>query len=123
MWWKKTSNASLGARGESLAARYLWLRGYKILERNLRLGKHEIDLLVRKGDTIVFVEVKSRLRSDATTPEDSVGPIKQQHIRAAARVYLARHETSHTYYRFDVVSVLLPERGKAQITHFPDAFR
>lgn len=123
MWWTRTPKLPLGARGERLAARYLWLRGYTILERNLRLGKNEIDLLARKGDTVVFVEVKTRLRSEASAPEDSVGPTKQQHIRNAARVYLAKQETPGTYYRFDVISVVVPDTGKAQITHFPDAFR
>jgi chromatin segregation and condensation protein Rec8/ScpA/Scc1 (kleisin family)/Holliday junction resolvase-like predicted endonuclease len=84
VWWTRKPKLPLGARGERLAARYLWLRGYTILERNLRLGKNEIDLLARKGDTVVFVEVKTRLRSDASAPEDSVGPTKQQHIRNAA---------------------------------------
>ncbi len=123
MWWKSRSSRPLGPLGERLAARYLWLRGYRIEGRNLRLGKHEIDLLVRKGDTLVFVEVKSRLRADGAAPEDSVGPVKQQHIRSAARVYLSQHAEAGTYYRFDVVSVVLPEHGKAQITHFPDAFQ
>jgi putative endonuclease len=123
MWWKRRPEAALGPAGERLAARYLRLRGYRILARNLMAGPHELDIVARRGDTIAFVEVKTRLRDDAAAPEDSVGETKQRHIRNAARHYLAQHQQPDTYYRFDVVSVVWPERGKAAVTHFPDAFR
>ncbi len=110
-------------RGERLAARFLRLRGYRLLARNLKLGKNEIDLVMRKGDTLAFIEVKTRLRADCTDPHDSVGPEKQRHIKAAAQRYLSEARQPDTYYRFDVVSVVMPERGKAAITHYPDAFR
>lgn len=123
MLWRTSKPEPLGMRGERLAARFLRWRGYRLVARNLKLGKNEIDLLVRKGDTLAFVEVKTRLRADSTDPHDSVGPEKQRHIKAAAQRYLSEAREQGTYYRFDVVSVVLPERGKAQITHYPDAFR
>lgn len=123
MWWKRRPEGRLGPEGERAAARYLRWRGYAILARNLKCGPHEIDLLAKRGDTIAFVEVKTRLRSDGATPHDSVGEIKQQHIRNAARHYLASNQQPDLYYRFDVLSVVWPERGKPEITHFPDAFR
>lgn len=114
----------LAQRGERLAARYLRWRGYRILERNARLGDYEIDLIARKGDTTVFVEVKTRQGDDdgGAHPEDSVGPAKQRHIRLAARRYIARHPAEECYYRYDVVAVIVPESGKPRITHYPNAF-
>ncbi len=114
----------LAQRGERIAARYLRWHGYRILERNVRLGDYEIDLIVRKGDTVAFVEVKTR-RGDGdggAHPEDNMGPTKQRHIRIAARRYIARRPAEQCYYRYDVVAVVLPESGKPSITHFPDAF-
>lgn len=123
MWWKRRPEQGLGPEGERLAARYLRWRGYRIIGRNLKLGGKEIDLLARRGDTVAFVEVKTRLRTAASAPEDSVGEVKQQHLRAAARHYLSQQQEPGLYYRFDVVSVVWPERGKAAVSHFPDAFR
>ncbi|MBI1317911.1 MAG: YraN family protein [Candidatus Hydrogenedens sp.] len=122
MWWRPKPE-SLGRRGERAAARYLWFRGYRILEQNLHLGRYEIDILAQQGDTIVFVEVKTRRRDDATDPHDSVGPAKEMHIKTAAEMYMARHPSDELYYRFDIVSVVYPERGRPRIEHLPDAFR
>lgn len=121
-WWKPPAD-SLGARGERLAARHLFLRGYRVIARNLVCGRNEIDLLVRRGNEIAFVEVKTRLRADAAHPEDSVGESKQRHLQEAARHYLSKHEEPGLNYRFDVVSVVVGQNGKAEVTHFPDAFR
>ena len=109
-------------RGEKLAARYLRRAGYRILERNARLGRYEIDIIAREGDTIAFVEVKTRQDDRIAAPEDNVTPIKRRHIRRAAHQYIDRHRDPDTYYRFDVVSVLLPERGRATITLYRNAF-
>ena len=122
MWWKSKDKDALGRRGERAAERYLWRRGYRILARNLELGKYEVDLLAQDRDTIVFVEVKTRRRADATDPHDAVGPEKQRHLRAASQTYQARHPDDEAYYRFDIVSVVVPDSGKPEIEHLPDAF-
>lgn len=121
MWWRRKQ--PLGAQGEALAARYLRWRGYRILHRNLKIGSYEIDLVAQKGDTVAFVEVKTRLYADAIRPEDNVGPVKQRHIRTAAKNYIARNFEEETYYRLDVIAIVWPEQGKPEVTHFPDAFR
>ena len=87
MWWRREPKP-LGRRGEDAAARYLKKQGYRILERNRFLGKYEIDIIAREGDTIAFVEVRTRKVLDDFPPEDSVGPRKQQHIRSAAQRYI-----------------------------------
>ncbi len=72
---------------------------------------------------MAFVEVKTR-RSDAfASPEENVTHAKRRHILAAARRYLSQQQDPKLYYRFDIASVLLPERGKPRVTMYQDAFR
>ena len=118
-----SGGSALGARGEALAARYVERMGYQIIERNLRLGRYELDLVALDGDTIVFIEVRTRTDDDPVPPEDSVGPTKRRHLATAARHYIARHPLQNAYYRFDVMAILLPETGEAQIRHYKDAFQ
>lgn len=113
----------LGRRGEDLAVETLKRAGYAILDRNARFGRHEIDIIAREGDTIAFVEVKTRRSGDFAGPEDSVTPQKQQHLIAAARRYKAKRPDPEAYYRFDVVSIVLPETGAPRIEIIRDAFR
>ncbi len=121
--WPLRKPKKLGTAGEDLAAKALRKAGYTILDRNVRLGKYEIDIIARDGDTTAFVEVKTRRDDSYVPPEDCVGGVKRQHIRKAARIYISRHEEPETYYRFDVVSVVIPQTGKPQITIHRDAFR
>ncbi len=120
---RRDAHLPLGQRGERAAARYLKRRGYTILDTNVHLGRYEIDLIVRKGDTVAFVEVRTRADADPVPPEDTVNDVKQRHIRAAARQYLQRHREPGTYYRFDVIGIIMPPRGKPEITHYPNAFQ
>jgi putative endonuclease len=122
MWWRSEPRP-LGQRGEEYAANYLKRAGYAILGRNLRLGRNELDILARDGDTVVFVEVRSRASNEPVPPEDTINPEKRRRLRAAARYYLSRHQEPDTYYRFDVVSVVIPEKGKPVITLYRDAFQ
>jgi putative endonuclease len=115
--------SGLGPRGERIAARRLRRQGYRILGRNLRLGRYELDLVARKGDTVAFVEVKTRAPDGLAPPEANVTPRKQRHIRSAAKVWLDRNDNGQTYYRFDVVTVVVHGKGRADVTHLPDAFR
>ena len=113
----------LGDQGEGHAARFLRANGYQILQRNAEFGRYEIDIIVRKEDTIAFVEVKTRSREDDFTPESAVNYKKRQHILRAAKQYIAEHDDGETYYRYDIVAVLLPPKGEPAITHFEDAFQ
>ena len=122
MWWTRRPPRNFWQQGEDLAARHLRKKGFKILERNARLGRNEVDIIARDGDTIVFVEVRTRQTPDPVAPEDTVGPVKMRHLHAAADWYIAKHPSDSTYYRFDIVAIILPEGGKPSITHFPNAF-
>lgn len=119
--WRKAK--PLGQQGEDLAARALKRAGYTLLERNAHLGRYEIDIIAREGDTVAFVEVKTRRLDDIASPEANVTSAKQLHLSRAAKIYISRMDDAETYYRFDVMSVLIPEEGKPSVTIFRDAFR
>ncbi len=78
-----------GLNAESVAAMLLRLKGYSILARRYVVSGGEIDLVVRRGDAIAFVEVKARGRLE--TAEESITPMKRRRIARAARVWIARN--------------------------------
>ncbi len=123
MWWRRRKPRTFWQRGEDLAVKRLRREGYAILDRNVRLGRFEIDIIAREGDTLIFAEVRSRSASDPVPPEDSIGAVKRRHLLTAARLYLARLGADTPYYRFDVVSVVIPDRGKPLVTLLRDAFQ
>ncbi len=114
---------SLGDQGESVAATYLEGRGFQILERQLR-GRHgELDLVAVDGDTVVFVEVKTRATSVAGDPTEAVTVAKQKRITQSALAYLKRRRWLQRRTRFDVVSILWNGKdGHPEIRHYPAAF-
>lgn len=116
---------AIGRYGEDLAARYLKKQGYTLMDRNVELGRNEIDLIAldKRENCVCFVEVKTRTQADAFAPESAVGPEKQQRLRNAAAVWLGQYQSPDTYYRFDVVGVLLQEGARPEISHFRNAFQ
>ncbi len=109
-------------RAEAMAARYLRRRGYRILHRNLRLDRFELDIVAQKRDTVVFVEVRSRTDENISAPEETVRYTKRQHLRAAARRYVARFGKPNLYYRFDVMGVVMEANKRVRIKHYENAF-
>ncbi len=107
--------------GEEAAARYLRRRGWTILARNWRVRVGELDLIVRKGATLVFVEVKTRTNSDFLEPQLGVDFRKQARLRRVAQAYLAIERPSLRDCRFDVVSVVL-EGGRPRVILHEAAF-
>ena len=99
------STAAIGAMAEALACRHLGEQGLRLLARNYRCRHGEIDLIMRDGSTIVFVEVRLRNRTDFGSGAESVGAKKQARILASAEHYLQRHATLLVGCRFDVVSI------------------
>ena len=110
-----------GRRGEEIALEYLRRRGYAILERNYRCRFGEIDLVAKEGQTIVFVEVKSRRSVSCGIPAEAVGPAKQKKMAAVALCYLQEKRLHDRAARFDVVSVLM-KHPKPEIEIIRDAF-
>ena len=116
------SRESVGAAGESLAARFLKKKGYKLLRRNCRSKWGEIDLIMRDGDTVVFVEVKTRSTGQWGAPEDAVTPAKRRRIARQAELFANRNKLRDHPLRFDVVAVLAPDEKDPEIRHYVDAF-
>jgi len=113
---------ALGSKGEDLAVQYLKKKGYKVIERNYHCQWGEIDLVAREGDTLVFVEIKSRSSSGFGLPQDAVDRFKQNKLIEVARAYLAeRHLKEDISMRFDVVAVRLTPQGP-DIEVIKDAF-
>ena len=106
-----------GQRGEEMACAYLRSQGYAIIERNWRSPFGELDIIARDGETLVFVEVKSRTSAGFGGPEAALTPRKRQRIVATARAYLNKVD-SELAVRFDLVAL---QGGR--ITLYRDAFQ
>jgi len=95
-----------GDAAEERACRHLDRSGFTIVERNYRTKGGEIDIVARKGDVLVFVEVRSLEVPDFGTPEESVTPAKRRRIVVAARHYLSKvPPSSWREARFDVIAI------------------
>ena len=95
-----------GRNAEDAVCAYLGEKGIRIVERNFRARGGEIDIIVRDGDVLAFVEVRFREQDEHGLPEESVGPGKRRRIVAAARAYLATiPPDSWREARFDVAAV------------------
>ena len=101
----KPATSEIGRWGEEVAARYLVRQGYKVLTRNYRTPAGELDIVAQDGNSIVFVEVKTRRTSSFGPPQAAVTPKKAAHIIAAAQHYLLDTEQIEGDWRIDVVAV------------------
>src|SRR5206468_12142418 len=100
-----TGRSVLGEEGERAAARFLEVRGYRILERNYRTRRGEIDLIAEDGRILVFVEVKVRLDDRFGGPAAGITRAKQARIARLAQQYLAWRRVGDRTRRFDVVLI------------------
>ena len=113
----------LGKWGEEYAANYLLGKGYDILERDWRIGHRDIDIIARspEGDTVVFVEVKTRTNDVVTDPRDAVDLRKIRSIGWAANAYVKQRNVIDLL-RFDIISIAGSKDTNADIMHVEDAF-
>jgi putative endonuclease len=116
----RPSRSLIGNEGEDIAAVWLQQHGYTILERNYRVRYGEVDLIVRKEDTIAFVEVKRRLKHYFEL-SDVITRAKQKKIGRAARCYMVMHENLSFSYRFDV-ALIEGEGDTIRVTYIEHAF-
>ena len=110
----------LGNKGENLAIALLRRKGYTVLAENWRFGKNEIDIVARIGETMVFVEVKTRSTDSFGNPEKSVTKGKQKRTIEAANAYLEKFEID-LEARFDIISIVT-FGNRTKIDHMEDAF-
>ncbi len=111
----------LGSTGEEEACRFLRKKGYRILRRNFRAGRNEIDIIARSGNTVAFVEVKTRTSVNYAEPWEAVGFKKRKNIKTAAKSYLAEEFCNEYEYRFDVISITM-DGSSARIEWMQNAF-
>ena len=111
---------NLGQAGEEEAVKHLEGKGYKILMRNWKAGKHEIDIIAETNDFIVFAEVKTRSEDYLVNPSEAVTREKQRSIIFAADTYIKRYNIDKES-RFDIITVI-KIGSYYQTEHIEDAF-
>ena len=110
----------IGAFGEAQAARFLQAAGLRVVCRNWRHKRDEIDIVAKEGEVLVFVEVRLR-RAQALTPGfHTVGAKKKTRLGRVCRAYLRQLSPPPRHFRFDVVEVRLYEDGKVDLNHYPN---
>jgi putative endonuclease len=117
-----TTHLRVGRRGEAAAERLYVGRGYRVVCRNWRCRLGELDLVLRRGDTLVICEVKSRRGSRFGGAYEAVDARKRQKVRAVAEVFLRSGTAPPAQVRFDVASVRVGRDGSASVEVFEDAF-
>ncbi|MCB1823442.1 MAG: YraN family protein [Candidatus Competibacteraceae bacterium] len=115
------SRVAQGSAAEDLARRYLEARGLALVARNFRCRGGELDLIMRDGEYLVFVEVRSRRHTRYGTPAESVTRTKQRRLLRAAALYLQRQRLDLPC-RFDVVAILQAD-GEPRVEWIRDAFQ
>ncbi|HWP98462.1 MAG TPA: YraN family protein [Syntrophomonadaceae bacterium] len=110
-----------GKFGEDLAAAFLRKKGYRIRERNYRTPYGEIDIICQNHQSLIFIEVKTRKTETYGAPYEAVNKKKIDHLKKAASLYLQSLDRPFADIRFDVVSILLQEKGN-RIEHIVAAF-
>ena len=111
-----------GRDGETAAEKYLEGKGYHFLARNFKRTHGEIDLIMEDGETLVFIEVKSRTNRRYGEPKEAVTPFKQQHIRYTAKAFAYSRHIEGRRIRFDVVEVMQMVDVTVKFHHIRNAF-
>ncbi len=107
-----------GRQYEKLAEKFLINDGYTVLEKNWRAGHKEIDLIVQKGNTIVFVEVKGSISKQYGHPSERVDKHKRANLINAAEQFIVAGDIKDCDFRFDIITFL-----DGKLEHYPDAFQ
>ena len=115
-----SEQSELGKQGEGIATEHLASSGYRILKRNFRFGKAEVDIVARKNNRMVFVEVKTRRSPFLSKPEFTIPLKKQRQMIKAADGYLKQHDID-LESRFDVITVIVNDASN-RIDHLEGAF-
>lgn len=117
------SSRRVGSRYEDMAADYLRGKGDKVLHRNYRVARGEIDIVASSGGYVVFIEVKYRSGRGSGAPGEAVDYRKQRQISKVALYYLSNYGYgTDTPVRFDVVTVSRNDEGNLEIHHIENAF-
>ena len=118
---KMAFHNELGKAGEQIAADYLKKKGYRIITRNWRYRKAEIDIIAEANGVLVVIEVKTRSSNHYGNPQDFISKEKIRLLVLATDAYITKKEIT-LQVRFDIVSVLIPPKKKVTIQHIEDGF-
>ena len=110
----------LGKKGEQLAVYYLQENNYKIVERNYRFDKAEVDIIAKKKDILAIIEVKTRSSTEFGNPQDFVKPKQIQRLVKAVDEYVIVNDLD-LEIRFDIIAIV-KEKSNYTIEHLKDAF-
>jgi putative endonuclease len=110
-----------GQRGEGIAADYLKHQGYTITSTNWRCKHGEIDLIARKDDVLIFVEVRTRHSDTVETAFESIVVRKRKKLAALAELYVSMNNLEEMNWRVDVIAIAIPPNGVPIIEHAEDA--
>lgn len=102
----------LGMLGERIARGFLEGNGYSIIETNYRCPEGEVDIVAQIGDTLVFVEVRTKSSRRYGTPEESITPLKKQRLRAVAAHYGQNRPNLPSAWRIDVLAIQMGRNGR-----------
>lgn len=120
----KRRRVETGRAGEDAAVAHFLQLGYRVVDRNWRCRSGELDVVVRDGETLVFVEVRSRtnpIRFGSAV--EAITPRKCRQVRELATIYLKHRKEEVLSIRFDVVAVTFQQKGiVSEIKHLPGAF-
>ena len=112
---------NFGIWGEEIAVGYLKKKGYHILDRNFRSRIGELDIIARKGNTVVFIEVKTRNNLKYGLPCEAITDNKKRHIKRMVNYYTMMNCTEGLDLRIDVIEILVKE-GMVSVNHIENAF-
>jgi putative endonuclease len=120
--WRSPSQVR-GLRGERIAWAYLTACGWEVEAHRFRLGRHDLDLVARRGSLVAFVEVKTRRKLGWGAPAESVGRRKRAILTRVAECWRLRYGRAGDSYRFDVVAVVEGKETRWSVEHIEDAWR
>ncbi len=110
-----------GKNGEELAASFLLSKGYSILERNWRYSKNEVDMIAKKNNLLIFVEVKTRKSEFFGLPESFVSATQKRNLARLSEQYCISKQIKDAEIRYDIIAVI-KNKAFEKILHFEDAF-
>lgn len=114
-----SSRAERGAFGEDLAADYCRRTlGYKLIARNWRYKRDEVDIICRDGEVLVFVEVRARSENALVSGFHSVDRHKKEILRRAYKNYLKQLQNPPKHFRFDIIDVAISNSGSGEVRHY-----
>jgi putative endonuclease len=118
-----TNQKILGNRGEALAKKYLTASGYRIITGNHKIGRAEIDLIAQKDKQLIFIEIKTRLKTADSIFENPVSPRQTKILKRAINEYCFKNHASSNTTRLDLIFILVDlKTRKADLKHYRDIF-